>query len=296
MINNNENIGGITFNDVITFQTQIILGNQFGRLLWVINESQNGITKDLMDELLIACLRMGWNDAFRHVSENVEGVDERIATADKKNKINGHQTYGKQSFHDYFSTVLANKNKTVVDIYHEYATKNTLDGKCDCLIKSLDTLKEVVGKAKKLDGKKMLCFGHFQKMFNIASKLYLCIYMCREQLGLKDELFYDDIIEGLEYADCPIDSIVLNKLDEKGKVCKYYEAEEYRKYGEDEKGRTLLNKKFSDIVWSKIGGKKENSTIEGYKNVQRAIEKLIDDEEKSRLYFDFKEWKNSTKD
>ena len=78
--------------------------------------------------------------------------------------------------------------------------------------------------------------------------------MCREQIGLKDELFYDDIIEGLEYADCPIDSIVLNKLDEKGKVCKYYEAEEYRKYGEDEKGRTLLNKKFSDIVWSKIGG------------------------------------------
>ena len=57
------NLGGITVKEAVTFQTQIMLGSQFGRVA-----NKNATAEDIM----IACLRMGWNDAFRHTSENVK--------------------------------------------------------------------------------------------------------------------------------------------------------------------------------------------------------------------------------
>lgn len=63
-------------------------------------------------------------------------------------------------------------------------------------------------------------------MFNIALKLYLCIYLCREFLELGSELFYDDIIKALNYADCPIDSIILKRIDEKAGIG----FDEYKSY------------------------------------------------------------------
>ena len=65
-----ESFGGITLSDVIIFQTQIMMGAQFGRIKNP-DASQN--------DILVACLRMGWNDAFRHTSENVK--QEQIGKA-----------------------------------------------------------------------------------------------------------------------------------------------------------------------------------------------------------------------
>ena len=65
---NMNEFGGITLDNVIIFQTQAMLGNQFNR---VMNKSA---TKD---DIMIACLRMGWNDAFRHVSKNKKVPDEK---------------------------------------------------------------------------------------------------------------------------------------------------------------------------------------------------------------------------
>ena len=58
-----ENFGGITLDEVIVFQTQIMMGAQFGRIKK---------EKALQEDIIIACLRMGWNDAFRHTSENTK--------------------------------------------------------------------------------------------------------------------------------------------------------------------------------------------------------------------------------
>lgn len=291
-------IGGIEFKHVIMFQTQVMMGNQFGRIIWAREKAQNGITYDLngitydlKDEILIACLRMGWNDAFRHVSENVVGVDDKIKEEEHKNK-NGNKKYGKQRFDDYFCVVL--NNQTLLRIFCDYAKKEDTEKKCKYLedeqIKN--DLRSIFGTVKKQTGTKALCFGHIQKMFNIALKLYLCIYMCRESLELDNQLFYYGVIEALKYADCPIDSIVLNKLDEKKKEDPRISDDKYMKYGENEKGKALVNKKFSNIVWSKINGPKKESTIEAYKNVQYAIATL-NDNKKSNLYFDFTEWKNN---
>ena len=44
-----QNLGGITMKEVITFQTQVMMGAQFGRI------ASKQATKE---DLLIACLRM----------------------------------------------------------------------------------------------------------------------------------------------------------------------------------------------------------------------------------------------
>ena len=67
-----ENFGGITLDEVIVFQTQIMMGAQFGRIKK---------KKAMQEDIIIACLRMGWNDAFRHTSENTK---KRSITKRKK--------------------------------------------------------------------------------------------------------------------------------------------------------------------------------------------------------------------
>lgn len=287
-----EVISGIEFKHVIMFQTQVMMGNQFGRIIWAREQSKGGIKDNLKDEILVACLRMGWNDAFRHVSLNQKEKENDIA------KYGGNDLYkdenGKKAdFDDYYCKII----KEIIDVFKEYAIKKYTADKCERIYSNFEKLEENIGEVKKTEKdvkddpklqNKALCFGHIQKMFNIALKLYLCLYMCREHLELGD-LFYADIIEALKYADCPIDSIVLNKLDEKKQIFE----DEYREYGKDEKGKDLVNKKFSDIKWSQIGNTcNKKSTIHGYKRVQDAIAKYLG-EGKSNLYFDFTEWKNN---
>ena len=65
---NNYNIGGVQLKDVITFQTQIMMGTQFTR----VKNAKNA------NDIIIACLRLGWNDAFRHTSENVKEGNKTV--------------------------------------------------------------------------------------------------------------------------------------------------------------------------------------------------------------------------
>lgn len=279
---NNDNIGGIELKHVITFQTQIMMGTQFGRIMWA---KENADSEDeaskIKNELLIACLRMGWNDAFRHTSENVANAEDNINKEKTKNN-NGIKKYGRQTFDDYFCTVI--NDETLLAIFCEYACD---EKKADYLESKCEVLNTIVGKVKLTTGNKALCFGHYQKMFNIALKLYLCLYLCRDFLDLKPELFYEDVVNALKYAECPVDSIILKRMDSKNTD----DFEEYKTY-KTENGVKIQNKKFADIVWSKIGHA-EKSTIESYINVQSAIRKLNNDDEKSNLYFDFAEWKNN---
>ena len=56
--------GGVTAKDVIVFQTKIMMGAQFGRIVWA-REHVSAPLCDRQNTILIACLRIGWNDAFK---------------------------------------------------------------------------------------------------------------------------------------------------------------------------------------------------------------------------------------
>lgn len=59
--------GGVTAKDVIVFQTKIMMGAQFGRIVWAREHKEINL-ENSQNEILAACLRIGWNDAFRHTS------------------------------------------------------------------------------------------------------------------------------------------------------------------------------------------------------------------------------------
>lgn len=247
MNNNTETIGGISFNDVIAFQTKIMMGVQFGR---VMKAKQNRDSK----ELIIACLRMGWNDAFRHVSRNTQKA---------KSLIDNYRKESKETYDDYICEHILS-SETVLYVFNAFALAKTGKARIFAVDENFEQLKEVFKDIKMIEGDKKLCFGHFQKMFNIALKLYVCLYFCRENLGI-DGLFNNDIIANISNADCPIDSIILNRLDEKSS------------------DKTV---KYSDFKWSQFGTE-AHSSVE-YENVQRAISNFTNGN--SNLLFDFTEW------
>ena len=47
-----------------------------------------------------------------------------------------------------------------------------------------------------------------QKLFNMAEKNYLCIYLCRNELGL------ENVVKPYKFdtADCPIDGMIIKKI------------------------------------------------------------------------------------
>lgn len=237
-------IGGVSYRDVILFQTQIMMGTQFGRVM-------KG--KDAQD-LAIACLRMGWNDAFRHTSQNVKGIEKSVLEeeAEKWNKTH------KESHDDFICGNILNRQE-VLDAFGAFAKAEGSKGKAAVIVGRLDELKTLFKPYKMTEGDKQLSFGHFQKMFNIALKLYLCIYMCRDELALDEKRFDSEIISALENADCPIDSIILGKLDEK----------------------TEGTHKYRNLKWSKF-------EAEDYLRVQEQIGRLA--EGGSNLSVDFREW------
>jgi hypothetical protein len=55
--------GGVNFEQVWKFQIQCMMSNQFVPLIKAINNKSK-------DDVIVSCLRLGWNDAFKHVSEN----------------------------------------------------------------------------------------------------------------------------------------------------------------------------------------------------------------------------------
>ena len=231
------NYGGITFKHVWDFQLRIMMGNQYFNC-------KNASTQE---DIIVACLRLGWNDAFRHTSKNIDGIDEK------------------------------NKEKTIVEIcnnisdrFIEYAQKATTEERHDYINECLndDEFKNEFSKIKVTDvgEDKTLCFGHIQKMFSMALKLFLCLKICAEQandiemdIGLNVEHFECNF--SFDTADCPIDSIIIGRLD----------------------------KKMQDIKWSKLGQDEDHPSTD-YIKVQNAIREQQNDDAKSNLCFDFENW------
>lgn len=229
--------GGITFKHVWDFQLRIMMGNQYFNC-------KNASTQE---DIIVACLRLGWNDAFRHTSKNIDGIDE-------KNK----------------EKTIAEICKNITDRFIKYAEQATTEERHDYINGCLndDKFKNEFAKIKVTDSgaDKTLCFGHIQKMFSMALKLFLCLKICAEQanemnidIGLNIEHFECNF--SFETADCPIDSIIIGRLD----------------------------KKMQDIKWSKLG-QNEDHPSNRYIEIQKAINEKKNDNTKSNLCFDFENW------
>ena len=242
-----ETIGGVSLKDVIAFQTRILFGNQYGRIM---KEDST------QDDLLIACLRIGWNDAFRHVSVNKKDGNESVLEKKSKEWKKNH----KGEWEDYISDIIL-KGK-VLGFFQKYAETNSTDEKIQVIQDALDNdeFKNVF-----LSVKESVCFGHIQKLFNMAIKFYLCLYFCAEHLNISKK-FDNKIVANLKYADCPIDSIILSSIA----------------------GKTA-EKRFSNYKWSKFGADDSDNPTEAYKEIQETIRNLVDDTQ-SNLYFDFTAW------
>lgn len=255
------NLGGITLKEVITFQTQIMLGSQFGRVV-----AENA-TKD---DLLIACLRMGWNDAFRHTSRNTKQALPGKAKKDWPSILAWSETQWRQNGahpapHDDFICGKILNTQVVLSTFLAFSQAKSTEEKVLCIQRNFEALKVLFAPFKEVDDSQQpLCFGHFQKMFNIATKLYVCLYLCRDYLEFPHNKFYPEVIDNLQHADCPIDSIILNQVSK------------------------VSHTNYTNHKWSQYGGK---YPLEAYTAVQDTIANLDDVGENSNLYYDFIAWK-----
>ena len=263
--------GGVTAKDIIVFQSKIMMGAQFGRIVWA-REHKSASLGNRQNEILVACLRIGWNDAFRHTSENEDGINDTkeskgaVSTYKKQEKYEttllklyrGKITEKKTTadFDDYFSEIVMK----LLDVFCEYAKAPT--NKHLIIDSHWAEIEDCFRGVKKLNGDKKLSFGHIQKMFNIAIKLYLCLFVCREELDLDDNIFVADIVNNFANADCPLDSIILGKL----------EQVEMQKNGIT---------KYDGYTWSQL-----NSS--DYSDIQDSIKN--ESGGNSNLWFDFDNW------
>lgn len=268
--------GGVTAKDIIVFQSKIMMGAQFGRIVWA-REHKSASLGNRQNEILVACLRIGWNDAFRHTSENEDGINDTkeskgaVSTYKKQEEYEttllklyrGNITEKKATadFDDYFSEIV----KKLLDVFCEYAKAHT--NKHLIIDSHWAEIEDCFRGVKKLNGDKKLSFGHIQKMFNIAIKLYLCLFVCREELDLDDNIFVADIVNNFANADCPLDSIILGKL----------EQVEMQKNGI---GATYTTK-YDGYTWSQL-----NSS--DYSDIQDSIKN--ESGGNSNLWFDFDNW------
>lgn len=248
---------GVDLSDVIAFQTRLMMGAQYERVKAAKNVSDVSKRKK---EILVACLRLGWNDAFRHTSRNI--MDGTLSVL-KKESINYDKKH-KHAYDDYICAEIIG-NEEFYTIFRNFALAASTDEKRKVIKDNWTKIIKLFKKIKEVEGENSLCFGHFQKMFNMALKLYLCLYICKDALELEDSVFDEEILLNMKNADCPVDSIILSRLDQKINET------------EDSKG-----KKYSNIKWSKI-----DLEDGSYAEIQMAIDKM---NYKSRLSFDFKEW------
>ncbi len=239
-------LGGIDFADVIQFQTKVMMGAQYGR----VRNATDG------QNIVIACLRIGWNDAFRHTSENIKVSDKESAldvaqkTHLKNRKTEQHAPV--PEYDDFICTLLA--ESCFIKAFYAFVEAETSEEKVRRIQETY--LTRICERLKPY--KKEVYFGHIQKMFNIALKLYVCLYMCRTYLDLTDEQFDNALLAAVDHADCPIDQKILERL---GVESKY--------------------------TWSQFG-KDDDHKVDGYIAVQKAIRD--DKNPNSNLLFDFENW------
>jgi len=274
-----SDIGGIEFNNIVIFQTQLMMGAQYQKLKDAQKKSKESYD-DACKILVQACLRLAWNDAFRHVTENQDGLEKRFKRNGDLNNYKNLDTY-------IYDTILS--DDIVINTFTKYINTKTTDGKVGVLSNANTDLVKIFGRVKVVDEKKSpkkaLCFGHFQKLYNMAVKYYICLYILRNKLGLQfmeQSLYADPAC--FKYADCPIDNYILKTLDKKN-------SDNNKNYIASLKKNCNRNfKKFESIVWSQLKGK-EGEKI--YIFLQKTIRELLEHDEnaKSNLYFDFEYWK-----
>ena len=260
--------GGLEFDQVLRFQIGCMMSNQYPALVQAIHNNST-------DDVIVACLRLGWNDAFKHVSENDKGYNE-LSDAAKVVEV-------QKACND------------LVEKFKEYAQKRNTEDRynlIDMWMKS-HTLNSVFSPIKNVTSSKYpLCFGHIQKMFNIAMKLLLCLIVSAEHanvIGIKVKLgeindaevclidynllSFSQFPYAFDTADCPVDHYILEAIDGK-KTNTPVEI-----YG---------HKKFQNIVWSKMG---EQENQRNYLSVQQEISSIQHGTGKCNLCFDFENWK-----
>lgn len=266
-----ETIGGIGLKDVIKFQMRIMLGTQYDKV--------KKATKE--EDIIVACLRVAWNDAFRHVSRNQWNNDSKktkeINKLADEYKISGNTVDDK--LNQYIVEKILHPTGRVYETFKEYVKAQDSKSKGDVIRKAIkEGLLEEFKEIKNIkDNKKPLCFGHIQKLFAMAVKYYVCIYICKDNLELNANLKIGEIIkkEDLENADCPIDSIILKCLDKKLEEGKF-----------DDSGYELEKGSFSSFKWSKLGT--NNYPDDKYEIIQNTVSDMAGNNRK--LYFDFTEW------
>lgn len=297
--------GGIDFGHVLAFQIKCMMSNQYGTLVEAIGSGK-------INDIIVACLRLGWNDAFRHVSKNVS-TRTTIAELSKLTKnpdwnsiyieiTNRQSKFKGKNFEisdDEKNKIILMICSSLVNDFKTYLNeKSTTDR-----MKNISTLMNTQNFKNKFTPIKdinapgyELCFGHIQKLFNMATKLLLCLVVSAEQASsngiqvklknkvgsncvyLTDNNWWQRIFDKDNFdADCPLDSIILDSI-EKRKI---------NNINKSASGHT----KYSQIVWSKLGTKEP---IQNYNLAQIEIKninaKTHNNNTNCNLLFDFENW------
>ena len=220
--------GGITFEHVWAYQIKCMMANQYNPLV-------NAIGNGNIDDIIITCLRLGWNDAFRHVSKNKASF-EKMTNTNKENEIIKVCKDICGEFKAYIK--LPDTRSRSQYIENLFATP--------VFSKKFDTIKVTDPKDPKY-GNKALCFGHIQKMFNMAIKLLLCLVISAEQadalhievklrtdekdvsICLTDNNWWKGIFDKDNFdADCPLDSKILEKIVPSNTTWSKYGSNDYK--------------------------------------------------------------------
>ena len=264
--------GKIGFEHVWKYQIGCMMANQYTSLV-------NAIHKKETDNVIVACLRLGWNDAFKHVSENTQAFNS-LNDKDKDSQVNDACGKLVKFFNDYASQ---KNSRDRFDKINDFLKINAFLG-------IFSSIKNIHSSTYPL------CLGHIQKMFNIAIKLLVCLITSAEhsavcgitvKLGevngtavhLTDcdktgrcLLSYDNFPYEFDTADCPIDHIILTSIQNR----------------RTSTSSPFGHKKYDEIVWSKMGGKEDPKN---YLVAQSEIVAIQADPGKSNLCFDFENWK-----
>ena len=223
------NLGGVTDEHVVRFLFRILFGEEYRTIINAKGE----------EDIICACLRAACGPAFSHVTEN---------TPLCKNKVINYKTVITPSSVLY---------KVFLDFCNSYSSASKAQ-----LLDSNDThLKKFFNSYKAISGAKALCFGHFQKLFNLALKLYICVYTFSSILKIPATMGTIISIQAMINADCPIDSKIIAVL-----VSKYKCSQ------------------FKGVNWSQLCG---SSGVNTYIDLQKEIGKHYAG---SNLLFDFEEW------
>ena len=274
--------GGIEFKNIIIFQTQLMMGTHYTKLSEARKIFEDEHNADKACELLVqVCLRLAWNDAFRHVTKNQDYYEQII-------KDSKHKTFDEYVYNEILS------NDIVVNTFKEYIKAKNTENKVKVLLNAnqnseLARVFETIKIINSNQTDKVLCFGHFQKLYNMAVKYYICLYMLRGKEILDLEFMVHSSYANpdyFKYADCPIDNYILKSLDKIDSVNNI-------KYIDSLNNECKSNfKKFEKIVWSQLNDE-EGTQI--YIFLQKTIRKFLEHDEntknKSNLYFDFANWK-----